>query len=93
MADLTSWMTAVLPNAERKSGDSYMPEASFKADSCSGIFKIKIQSSSNPELVERRIFDALATFKESIDAKELQRSATSLNLNGARIPSETFWCG
>ena len=46
-----------------KSGDSYTPEASFKADSCSGIFKIKIQSSSNPELVERRIFDALATLK------------------------------
>jgi predicted Zn-dependent peptidase len=63
-----------------KSGDSYTPEASFKADSCSGIFKIKIQSSSNPELVERRIFDALATLKESIDAKELQRFSDKLEL-------------
>jgi len=63
-----------------KSGDSYTPEASFKADSCSGVFNIKIQSSNNPELVERRIFDALATLKKSIDAKELQRFSDKLEL-------------
>lgn len=63
-----------------KSGDSYTPEASFKADSCSGIFEIKVQSSNNPEAVERRLFEALATLKRSVDAKELQRFSDRLEL-------------
>ena len=43
-----------------KSGDSYTPEASFKADSCSVSSRSKIQSSSNPELVEQRSPGALS---------------------------------
>ena len=61
-----------------KFGDTYTPEASFKADSCSGIFEIRISSSNNPEAVERRIIEALATLKDTIDvagAPALQRSA------------------
>jgi predicted Zn-dependent peptidase len=63
-----------------KFGDSYTPEASFKADCCSGIFEIKIRSSNNPEAVERRLFDALATLKQSVEAKELQRFSDRLEL-------------
>ena len=67
-----------------KSGDSYTPEASFKADCCSGIFEIKIQSGNNPEAVEHRLFDALATLKQSLDAKELQRFADRMELRRRR---------
>ena len=63
-----------------RSGDSYTPEASFKADSCSGIFRIKVQSSNDPEAVERRIFEALSTLKHSIDASELKRFSDRLEL-------------
>jgi predicted Zn-dependent peptidase len=63
-----------------KSGDTYTPEASFKADCCSGVFAIKVQSSHNPEAVERRLFDALASLKQSVDAKELQRFSDRLEL-------------
>ena len=63
-----------------KFGDTYTPEASFKVDSCSGIFEIKILSSNNPEAVERRIIEALATLKDTIDARELQRFSNRLEL-------------
>jgi predicted Zn-dependent peptidase len=63
-----------------KFGDTYTPEASFKADSCSGIFEITISSSNNPEAVERRIIEALTTLKDTIDARELQRFSDRLEL-------------
>jgi predicted Zn-dependent peptidase len=63
-----------------KFGDTYTPEASFKADSCSGIFEIRISSSNNPEAVERRIIEALTTLKDTIDARELQRFSDRLEL-------------
>jgi predicted Zn-dependent peptidase len=63
-----------------KFGDAYSPEASFKADSCSGVFEIKISSSNNPEAVERRVMEALGTLKDSIDARELQRFSDRLEL-------------
>ena len=47
-----------------KFGDTYSPKASFKVDSCSGIFEIKISSTNNPEAIERRIIEALATLKD-----------------------------
>ena len=63
-----------------KFGDTYTPEASFKVDSCSGIFEIKISSSNNPEVVERRVIEALATLKDTFDARELQRFSNRLEL-------------
>ena len=63
-----------------KFGDTYSPKASFKVDSCSGIFEIKISSTNNPEAVERRIIEALATLKNSIDVRELQRFSNRLEL-------------
>ena len=61
-------------------GDTYSPKASFKVDSCSGIFEIKISSTNNPEAVERRVIEALATLKDSIDVRELQRFSNRLEL-------------
>jgi predicted Zn-dependent peptidase len=63
-----------------KLGDTYSPKASFKVDSCSGIFEIKISSTKNPEAIERRIIEALATLKDSIDVRELQRFSNRLEL-------------
>jgi predicted Zn-dependent peptidase len=79
---LGQYLNKVLFNELReKFGDTYSPEASFKADNCSGTFEIKIQSSNSPEAVERRLFETLATLKTSVDEKELQRFGDKLELN------------
>ena len=67
-----------------KSGDTYSPEASFKADHCSGIFEIKVQSSNDPAGVEHRIFETLAALKTSVDEKELQRFSDRFELQRLR---------
>lgn len=78
-----------------KSGDSYTPEATFDADSCSGIFEIKVASSNNPDGVERRLFDALATLKGALDPVELRRFSDRLELKrrqGAQNNQELLEC-
>jgi predicted Zn-dependent peptidase len=67
-----------------KAGDTYSPEASFKADHCSGIFEIKVQSSNDPAGVEHRIFETLAALKTSVDEKELQRFSDRFELQRLR---------
>jgi predicted Zn-dependent peptidase len=78
-----------------KSGDSYTPEATFDTDGCCGIFEIKIASSNRPEGVERRLFEALATLKDTLDPKELQRFSDRLELKrrqGAQDNDELLEC-
>jgi predicted Zn-dependent peptidase len=78
-----------------KSGDSYTPEASFDTDSCSGIFEIKIASSNNPDGVERRLFDALATLKGTLDPVELRRFRDRFELKrrqGAQNNADILEC-
>jgi predicted Zn-dependent peptidase len=78
-----------------RSGDSYTPEAKFDTDSCSGIFEIKVASSNNPEGVERRLFDALATLKDTLDPVELRRFSDRLELKrrqGALNNEELLEC-
>ena len=68
-----------------KSGDAYSPEAMFTADSCSGVFEIKIQSSNKPDAVEHKIFETLASLRTDVDEKELRRISNKFELQRLKI--------
>lgn len=68
-----------------KSGDAYSPEAVFNADSCSGVFEIKIRSSTKPDAVEHKIFKTLASLRTDIDEKELRRISNKFELQRLKI--------
>lgn len=61
-------------------GDSYTPEANFDSDGCSGIFTISVDTSSDPDLVERRVIATFDSLKKEIDLKELQRFKARMEL-------------
>lgn len=86
---------ALFSELREKSGDSYTPEAAFETDGCSGIFQIKVTSSNNPEGVERRLFEALASLKDALDPQELRRFSDRLELKrrqGAQDNEELLEC-
>ena len=65
--------TALFDELREKNGDTYTPEVSYEPDTCSGVFKIWISSSKDPQRVEKRVFDVVEKLKADIDAKELTR--------------------
>ena len=62
---------ALFDELREKHGDTYTPEVDYEPDRCSGILKISISSSKDPEKVEQRVFDVIETMKAEIDATEL----------------------
>jgi predicted Zn-dependent peptidase len=54
-----------------KSGVAYSPEVSYAPDRCSGIINVKITSSQDPEVVERKVLGVIESLKAHIDADEL----------------------
>ena len=65
--------TALFDALREKDGDTYTPEVAFEPDTCSGVFKISISSSKDPQRVEKKIFDVIDKMKSDIDGKELAR--------------------
>ncbi len=65
--------TALFDELREKDGDTYTPEVSYEPDACSGVFKISISSSKDPQRVEKRVFDIIDKMKSDIDPKELTR--------------------
>ena len=69
---LSEYLAAALFDELReKHGDTYTPEVDYEPDRCSGILKISISSSKDPEKVEQRVFDVIEMMKAEIDATEL----------------------
>ena len=62
---------ALFDELREKYGDTYTPEVSYEPDGCSGIMRISISSSKDPEKVEQRVFDVIGMMKAGIDATEL----------------------
>jgi predicted Zn-dependent peptidase len=71
---LSEYLNAMLFNRLReRHGDAYAPVASYQPDECSGIFEINIPSTQASQRIERKVFEGIASLKESIDASELER--------------------
>lgn len=70
---LSEYLNTALFDELRENGDTYTPEVSYVPDTCSGVFKIWISSSKDPQRVEKRVFDVVESLKTDIDAKELTR--------------------
>ena len=65
--------TALFDELREKDGDTYTPEVKYEPDACSGIFKIAISSSKDPQSVEKKVFEVIDKMKSDIDVKELSR--------------------
>ena len=65
--------TALFDDLREKDGDTYTPEVTYEPDACSGIVKISVLSSKDPERTEKKVFDIIDKMKADIDAKELSR--------------------
>ena len=65
--------TALFDDLREKDGDTYTPEVTYEPDACSGIVKISVSSSKDPERTEKKVFDIIDEMKADIDAKELSR--------------------
>lgn len=76
--------TALFDDLREKGGDTYTPEVSFEPDSCSGIFRIAIASSKDPNMVERRTFEVIDRLKTDIDVRELARIRDRLEFKRRR---------
>jgi predicted Zn-dependent peptidase len=71
---LSEYLNAMLFNRLReRHGDAYAPVASYQPDECSGIFEVNIPSTQASQRIERKVFEGIASLKESIDASELER--------------------
>ncbi len=65
--------TALFDELREKDGDTYTPDAVYEPDACSGVFRVSISSSKDPQKVEKKVFDVVEKMKQSIDGKELAR--------------------
>jgi predicted Zn-dependent peptidase len=65
--------TALFDELREKNGDTYTPEVSYEPDTCSGVFKIWISSSKDPQHVEKRVLEVVESLKSDIEAAELTR--------------------
>jgi predicted Zn-dependent peptidase len=72
--------TALFDDLREKDGDTYTPEATYEPDACSGIIKISVSSSKDPERMEKKVFDVIDKMKCDIDGKELSRLRDRLAL-------------
>jgi predicted Zn-dependent peptidase len=65
--------TALFDELREKDGDTYTPDVSYEPDACSGVFRVAISSSKDPQKVEKKVFEVVDKMKSAIDAKELAR--------------------
>ena len=65
--------TALFDDLREKDGDTYTPEVTYEPDTCSGIVKISVSSSQDPERTEKKVFDIIDKMKADIDGRELTR--------------------
>ena len=65
--------TALFDDLREKDGDTYTPEVTYEPDACSGIVKISVSSSKDPERMEKKVFDIIEKMKADIHGKELSR--------------------
>ncbi len=65
--------TALFDDLREKDGDTYTPEVTYEPDACSGVIKIEVSSSKDPERTEKKVFDIIDKMKCDIDGKELSR--------------------
>jgi predicted Zn-dependent peptidase len=65
--------TALFDDLREKDGDTYTPEVTYEPDACSGIVKISVSSSKDPERTEKKVFDIIDKMKADIDGRELSR--------------------
>lgn len=65
--------TALFDELREKDGDTYTPDVVYEPDACSGVFRIAISSSKDPQVVEKKVFEVVDKMKARIDAKELGR--------------------
>ena len=72
--------TALFDELREKDGDTYTPEVAYEPDGCSGIFKIGISSSKDPQRVEKSVFEVIDRMKTDIDGKELDRLRDRIEL-------------
>lgn len=72
--------TELFDELREKDGDTYTPEVSYEPDGCSGIFRISVSSSKDPQKLEKKVFDVVDKMKSSIDGKELARLRDKITL-------------
>ena len=65
--------TALFDDLRERDGDTYTPEVSYEPDAWSGVVKISVSSSKDPEKTEKKIFDIIDKMKSNIDGKEFSR--------------------
>lgn len=79
---------ALFDELREKDGDAYTPEVRYEPDGCSGVFKISISTSKDPEKVEQRVFDVIEMLKAEIDAGDLTRLSDRLLLKRRKDASD-----
>jgi predicted Zn-dependent peptidase len=72
--------TELFDELREKDGDTYTPDVVYEPDTCSGIFRISISSSKDPQKVEKKVFEVIDKMRSSIDAKELARLRDKITL-------------
>jgi predicted Zn-dependent peptidase len=84
--------TALFDDLREKDGDTYTPEASYEPDVCTGVVKIGVQTSKDPEVTEKKIFDVIDKMKSDIDGRELarQRDRVALKRRKEAYDNETL---
>ena len=61
----------------------------YEPDACSGIVKISVLSSKDPERTEKKVFDIIDKMKADIDAKELSRLRDLSRSSAVKRPTRT----
>jgi len=84
--------TALFDDLREKDGDTYTPEVTYEPDACSGIVRISVTSSKDPERTEKKVFDIIDKMKVDIDGKELSRlrDRTALTRRKEAYENETL---
>jgi predicted Zn-dependent peptidase len=80
--------TALFDELREKDGDTYTPEVGYEPDDCSGVFKISVASSKDPQKVEKRVFEVIDKMKSDIDARELPRLRDRIALNRCKAAGD-----
>jgi predicted Zn-dependent peptidase len=65
--------SALFAKLREEDGETYTPEASYEPDPYSGIFKVAISTSEDPERIERKTLETIEKMKSDIDPRELKR--------------------
>jgi predicted Zn-dependent peptidase len=81
--------TALFDELREKDGDTYTPEVKYEPDACSGVFKIAISSSKDPQRVEKKVFEVIDKMKSDIDVKELSRLQNRIALKRCKEANDS----